>query len=399
MPTPMMRKLMMMGKPNPLWWYRKGGAVPSVVYMPFYARSLAYSYKNVVNPGTLDAYVTPGGYTDPNVVLNQGWTWDATDSLRCDASISETSCFVALATASGQGGGSYGHLFGSQNNNFLVMPNTADGTGYFKNVNATLLSMGGNQSTQKVFTMAGKVCYINGTLIGTAGAGIATDSYFCLGNKAAGGRSLGGTLHAFALYASLSAAQITAVTAALLSQYANPPAHSTKIISGLGTSIMNAANSFLDRVGWIYNESWTTVDDHSAAGARITVDLDGQVVAAAGDGANVIIIEMGVNDDNGGNMAALQAEAEENIAEIKGTNPGAPVFWMCLPAYVSNAPGAAQIDKSNIRTAIAAACIAQGATYWDTLSTPWIDSTDTSDGTHPTAAGHAKVATQILALL
>jgi len=59
--------------------------------------------------------------------------------------------------------------------------------------------------------------------------------------------------------------------------------------------------------------------------------------------------------------------------------------------------GGTPVAKGNIRTAVAAACTAQGITCWDTFNTPWIVAADTSDGTHPTAAGYAKVATEVLA--
>ena len=65
----------------------------------------------------------------------------------------------------------------------------------------------------------------------------------------------------------------------------------------------------------------------------------------------------------------------------------------------TDAGGGTEIDKSNIRTAIAAACTAQGITCWDTYTTPWITAADTTDGTHPNAAGELKISTEVLSRL
>ena len=48
---------------------------------------------------------------------------------------------------------------------------------------------------------------------------------------------------------------------------------------------------------------------------------------------------------------------------------------------------------------VAAACTAQGVTCWDTYTSTWIDAADTIDGLHPNDADHAKILTQVLALL
>lgn len=128
-------------------------------------------------------------------------------------------------------------------------------------------------------------------------------------------------------------------------------------------------------------------------------DLDTQAAAAAGDNATKIIIALGTNDNNAGDMEALQAKVESNIIALKASNPNATIYYMnVLPRWTDNT-GATPVDKSNIRTAIAAACTAQGVTCWDTLSTPWITAAQTSDGLHPIAAGSQAIATQILARL
>lgn len=139
--------------------------------------------------------------------------------------------------------------------------------------------------------------------------------------------------------------------------------------------------------------------NHGVGGAIALTGMDSQVAAASADNANIIIMAFGTNDDNGGNMAALQAEIEENIVEIAGTNPLALIYYLnVLPKWTDNT-GVTEIDKSNIRTAVAAACAAQSITCWDTYTVPWIDAADTTDGTHPTDGGHGKVKDKIISLL
>ena len=55
--------------------------------------------------------------------------------------------------------------------------------------------------------------------------------------------------------------------------------------------------------------------NHAVGGTTIG-DMDAQTVAAAADDADLILIALGTNDNDAGDMAALQAEVEENIAEL-----------------------------------------------------------------------------------
>lgn len=130
---------------------------------------------------------------------------------------------------------------------------------------------------------------------------------------------------------------------------------------------------------------------HSVSGATIVADFATQVAAAAGDDADVIMIGMGTNDDNAGDMEALQAAAEAGLAALKLSNPRAVIAWMgVLPRAV---------DKANINTAVAAACAAQSVTFWDVSGWGWDYATDTSDGVHPNQTGVQKIVTEVLALL
>lgn len=138
---------------------------------------------------------------------------------------------------------------------------------------------------------------------------------------------------------------------------------------------------------------------HAVSGKGVMDGMDAQVAAAANDNADIIIIELGTNDNNAGNMTTLQATAEAQIAALKVNNPRATIYWMnVLPRWTSNT-GATPVDKSNIRAAIAAACTAQSITCWDTFTDPWIAANQTADGLHPIATGKAAIAARVLALL
>jgi len=139
--------------------------------------------------------------------------------------------------------------------------------------------------------------------------------------------------------------------------------------------------------------------DHASAGETIITHMDAQTAEACNDYADLIFIALGTNDNNAGNMTTLQAEVEENIAELKSTNPVATIYYLNVLPCWTDETGDVEVDKSNIRTAIAAACATQGVTCWDTYTDPWITADQTVDGVHPNAAGHAAIAAEVLALL
>jgi len=137
----------------------------------------------------------------------------------------------------------------------------------------------------------------------------------------------------------------------------------------------------------------------SVSGTGVIDGYADQVAASATDNANIIIIAMGTNDDNAGNMTTLANTFSAGIAALKASNPNANIYVMgVLPRWTDNGGGTV-VDKSNIRTAISASCTANGVTYWDTFTTPWIDAADTSDGLHPIEAGSVKINTKMVALL
>ena len=154
-------------------------------------------------------------------------------------------------------------------------------------------------------------------------------------------------------------------------------------------------------LGWVqklregHNSSDNIMFNHAVTGHTIITNMDAQVTAAASEAADVIIIKLGTNDNEAGDMNALQAEAEENLAELKSNHPGADIYWMNVLPRWTDVGGGTEEPKTNIRAAIAAACTAQSVTCWDTYTTPWITAADTSDGLHPTAGGMTKIYNEV----
>jgi hypothetical protein len=135
--------------------------------------------------------------------------------------------------------------------------------------------------------------------------------------------------------------------------------------------------------------------DHAIIGDNIISEMDIQTSEAVNDNADIIIIALGTNDNNGGDMGVLQAKVEENIAELKLSNPSATIYYMNVLPRWTDSSGTTVFNKANIRTAIEAACAAQDITCWDTFTTPWINASDTADGTHPNNGGDTKIWNEI----
>lgn len=173
-----------------------------------------------------------------------------------------------------------------------------------------------------------------------------------------------------------------------------------KRLSIIGDSIEAAWNCWNYHVSRAYNNGTCQMINHAVVGTSIMDGMAAQVTAAASDNADAIILCHGTNDDNSGNMATLQATVESAIDTLHATNAHATIYYMnVLPRWTNNTTGP-DVDKSNIRTTIAAACTAKSITCWDTYTVPWIAQNQTDDGVHPTtAAGHPAIATQVLAAL
>jgi lysophospholipase L1-like esterase len=170
----------------------------------------------------------------------------------------------------------------------------------------------------------------------------------------------------------------------------------------LGDSISTNSVGWHGGIFGTYNSNRTKINNHAVAGMGViqgASNMAAQVTASASDRNNIIIIELGTNDDNAGNMTTLQASYEAGIIALKASNPLATIYALNVLPRWTDTGGGTVVDKSNIRTAIAAACTAQSITCWDTFTDPWITAAQTADGLHPTAAGHAAIAAQVLARL
>lgn len=176
---------------------------------------------------------------------------------------------------------------------------------------------------------------------------------------------------------------------------------SIKRFTFLGDSISTVLSNFPSLVPPGYGRS--VINNHAVGGAGILFadnsTMAQQVAASASDNADIIIVELGTNDYEPGDMTALQTAVETNIAALKISNPNATIYFLNVLPRWTNSGGGTPVDKSLIRTAIAAACTAQSITCWDTFTTPWITAADTSDGLHPTYLGSRKIAQKIWSLL
>lgn len=236
--------------------------------------------------------------------------------------------------------------------------------------------------------------YINGTQINTPITGLGTFA----GALASTATNIGSITTAQLFKGSIAHVVLLnrEATPAEVKAYATISVH--KKITVLGDSISAMGDiTWPFKLPFQYSYGSIPLTVRGVTGASISSGLAAQVTAAASDNASHIIIAMGTNDDNAGNMTTLQATAEAQIAALKVSNPGAQLYWLnVLPRWTNNT-GATPVDKANIRTAIEAACTAQSITCWDTLTDPWITAAQTSDGLHPINAGMDAIVTQVKA--
>lgn len=175
--------------------------------------------------------------------------------------------------------------------------------------------------------------------------------------------------------------------------------HSKRILV-LGDSIPTATGNYCNLLASSYVSNGAGyLINRAVGGTNIGTHLSVQVNLSINDSPDYIFIMMGTNDNDGGNMGVLQAAVESNLSSLKSLHPGAEIYWVnVLPRWTDNT-GAVEVPKNNIRGAIAAGCLAQDVSCWDTYTDPWISADQTSDGLHPLAIGHRSIATRALELL
>lgn len=160
------------------------------------------------------------------------------------------------------------------------------------------------------------------------------------------------------------------------------------VISILGDSIMiNNGNGSI-ALG-VASELGYRAINHATSGNSIMAHMDAQTLAAASDGANIIIVQLGTND---GEDAGITAEYQENLLELKASNPGARIFGMGILNKTT------ETNRAANNAQISTACTNAGVTYWDTDG--WVTAPgDLRDGIHPNSAGALKIKAAILARL
>lgn len=160
-------------------------------------------------------------------------------------------------------------------------------------------------------------------------------------------------------------------------------------------------HSYINKALNLYGRA--TFTNHAVAGAHIMNDyeenLTKQVGEAANDNADIIIIEMGTNDNAAGDMDALQAMVETNLDALKISNPNANIYYMNLLPRWTDTGGGTEVALSTTRNAIKAACIYKSVTCWDTHTDMWIAASNTIDGLHPNDDGHAMIGARAIDLL
>jgi hypothetical protein len=190
------------------------------------------------------------------------------------------------------------------------------------------------------------------------------------------------------------------INRAITASEANICAHA-RVMGVIGDSITRDATSAwcIEMIACEADEPYQ-IANHAVGGQNIMNNMTAQVSASISDGAAIEIVALGTNDNDAGDMAALQTKVEEELYRLRLLNPHARIYYMnVLPKWENNGAGP-EVPKGNIRAAIAAACAnCEQVTCWDTYSDPWILQADTSDGTHPTVAGHRKIADRILSML
>lgn len=174
----------------------------------------------------------------------------------------------------------------------------------------------------------------------------------------------------------------------------------------IGDSISSATNTSDDLVEWPQlvaagrNSGRVWPYNHAVAQAHIVSGIghmSQQVAELAYYDLDYIIILMGTNDvaTIGSNEAAYEAD----LLQLHADHPSVPIY----ACTILNCTTMTSEQRTSINTEIAsavtdAAAAGVNVTLWDTDG--WIDpATDTSDGLHPNAAGHTKIAAAMEALL
>jgi lysophospholipase L1-like esterase len=125
--------------------------------------------------------------------------------------------------------------------------------------------------------------------------------------------------------------------------------------------------------------------------------METQTSLAVKESVDYLILELGTNDNNTGDMGALQTILETQIARLQASNPRAKIYYLNIFPCWTDTSGTTPIDKSNIRTMIETVCENTGIICVD-VST-WLIASNTSDGLHPNNTGSLLIAQKLIELL
>lgn len=127
-------------------------------------------------------------------------------------------------------------------------------------------------------------------------------------------------------------------------------------------------------------------------------DMADHVADTANDDCDVILVGYGHNDSETGE--ALADTYRDNLVTLATSNPDATIY--CINEWPTTSDANRTAKNARIAEAVSeAAALGVTCELWDTDSpSPWIvPATDTDDGTHPNAAGAAKILAQIVSRL
>ncbi len=151
-------------------WWMAAGIMPTVVYAPKGATDLASSYVNLVNPGANNA--APG--TAPTWDTVNGWTFTAASTQYLTTSIVPGTAWTMICRFSNSSAANsflMGARVDSVTDQFVLSPNAGVNHRYGY---GNLQNNTGGNLTSGVMTLAGGICYLNGTADGNVSAGTFT---------------------------------------------------------------------------------------------------------------------------------------------------------------------------------------------------------------------------------
>jgi hypothetical protein len=155
-----------------------------------------------------------------------------------------------------------------------------------------------------------------------------------------------------------------------------------------GDSISDSSDDWPGQLSCHHNNGYCLLYNNAVAGSTVEYQMASHVTKCITDNADFTIVALGTNDSN-----SVHDTYETQLNRLY-SNIHKPIYAM---GVLPKSPEGSRADRNS--EIVAAVSDAQAAgtnvTYWNTDG--WIDpATDTSDGLHPTAAGHIKIMNEVL---